>query len=242
MERFKLVGPIKTPKSNKMYEPYTESKLFAESMDSPLLYAVSSYGRIASIRCKSKVRFNKITQGVPIAKELSLNPGPNAKYFHVRLMGKQSSMHTLARIILETFKGSAPSPKGPLWSLYDANHINGNTWDNRLENLEWITHSENICHAFKDLNRRRTPGVTPVTIREGESYKEACERQADDEKSNPITTAAPHKITLPSISDHTEIEIEGYGKALFKQNPRPYYEVSHGGTLKEVYILQDSMI
>lgn len=63
-------------------------------------------------------------------------------YSCVCLRSDKKSKHWLVhRLIAVTFLGENPK--------LDINHKNGVKTDNRLENLEWCTRSENIRHAFK---------------------------------------------------------------------------------------------
>jgi len=48
------------------------------------------------------------------------------------------------------FLGSAPDS-------YQVNHKNGDRTDNHVENLEWVTCSENAKHSFRVLGRKATP-------------------------------------------------------------------------------------
>ena len=46
------------------------------------------------------------------------------------------------RLVLEAFIG--PRPQG-----FECNHIDGRKKNNPLSNLEWVTHPENINHAWR---------------------------------------------------------------------------------------------
>ena len=66
----------------------------------------------------------------------------NAKgYYRVRLKNKDAYVH---RLVADAFIENNNKDR------VEVNHINGNTHDNRLCNLEWVTHSENMKHAFNN--------------------------------------------------------------------------------------------
>lgn len=89
-------------------------------------YEVSNLGRVKSLKR---------------GKEKLLKPGLiSGGYYHVILFkdGKGKT-HKVHRLVMLAFIGE---------SDLDVNHINGIKTDNRLENLEYCTASENTQHAY----------------------------------------------------------------------------------------------
>ena len=58
------------------------------------------------------------------------------------------------------------------------NHIDGDKDNNRVENLEWVTRSENLRHAFRTGLKKHSGGSKPTPIRiveTGEIYESQAE-------------------------------------------------------------------
>lgn len=95
-------------------------------------YEVSNWGRIKSFKQDKK---GKILNGVIRKGYLQVD-------FRKDGITHSEGVH---RIVLATF-----SPKEGM-ELYTVNHKDGNPLNNRLENLEWLTLSENTAHARRVL-------------------------------------------------------------------------------------------
>jgi hypothetical protein len=96
-----------------------------------------------------------------------------AGYFTVRLnKNGQSSTHYVHRLLAIAVIPNANNK--PF-----INHINGIKTDNRIENLEWITHAENVQHAYKmglcKLENRQTPIIDICSGKKFPSIKKAAE-------------------------------------------------------------------
>jgi len=80
-----------------------------------------------------------------------LKPGNNGRgYFHVGLQ-KNGKHHTktIHRLVVKTFLHNPENKK-------EVDHINGDSKDNRLDNLRWITRSENLKNICKYKNNTST--------------------------------------------------------------------------------------
>jgi HNH endonuclease/NUMOD4 motif len=85
-------------------------------------------------------------------KEVTYGTLDHKKYRRVRLRAAGKGYSRLVhRLVLTAFVG--PCPTG-----METNHVNGVRDDNRLENLEWVTPSQNVQHAYDTLKRFRCYG------------------------------------------------------------------------------------
>lgn len=89
-------------------------------------YSVSNFGRIRNNTTRNIRKFTECP-GSRYAK-LHVGRPPHRKHYAIH------------RLVANAF---IPNPE----NKPEINHINGNKYDNRVSNLEWCTHSENMKHA-----------------------------------------------------------------------------------------------
>ena len=106
-------------------------------------YEVSDLGNVRNRKTKHLKAFRTDNDGY---KKVTLMTITDRKYYHLK---------TVHRLVAETFLG------GPHPDL-QVNHKNGIKDDNRLENLEWVTPSQNVKHAYDTKLRRPSGGRGPI--------------------------------------------------------------------------------
>lgn len=110
-------------------------------------YQVSNYGNVKSLRNNKLLRQTNHRGGYKLVS------------VSVDGMHKELTVH---RLVAQAF---IPNPN----NYRDVNHKDGDKANNHVDNLEWVTHSENIKHSYITLNQRRND-VAVVCIETGIKY------------------------------------------------------------------------
>jgi NUMOD4 motif/HNH endonuclease len=107
-------------------------------------YEVSNEGRIRSLAREVP----RLGTGKKTIHAKIMTPQKNrGGYLQVVLRSDgKSKMNRIHRIVLSSFD----RPRDDM----DVNHKDGNKENNRLDNLEWATRSENIAHGYRVLGRK----------------------------------------------------------------------------------------
>lgn len=151
-------------------------------------YQVNNFGSIKGLQ--RIVRTGKKGTTFRTIKErmITIRRYPNGYEYVKLLLPKQENPKLVHRLMANAFIQN-PENKP------DINHKNGVKWDNRLENIEWCTKSENVNHAI-DNGFIKTGNESPKHLCVGDKHPNSKKVKCD---------------TLDMIFHNTRIAAEATG-------------------------------
>lgn len=157
-------------------------------------YEVSNLGNIRGITRETSYR-NK--NGLEVVFKVEGQPirpyGNGSGYIRVRLGRKHHYVHRL--VALAFIANSLGKP--------EVNHKNGVRFDNRADNLEWVTRSENIKHSFSELGRDSKFSGRVLLGRDNPRSKpviRTCKKTGEEIYYDSMTEATREGFIEPCIS------------------------------------------
>lgn len=139
-------------------------------------YEVSTLGRVRNIRWDG-------TRG-RILKPYKYN------YYYIKISANRKYYNRCVhKLVAEAFLGERPEG-------YEINHINGDRYNNRLDNLEYVSRAENVSHA-QDLQLYSRKTRTRLSKEDVADVRTAY---ASGEVSQP-QLAKKYDVCLRTISD-----------------------------------------
>ena len=138
------------------------------------------------------------------------------------LKNGKSIPRLLHRLVAETF---LPNPD----NKPEVNHIDGNIHNNELFNLEWVTKSENIQHAFQTGLNGKNIGSTKAVKMFTLDEVFICEYESVDK------AAKDNNVRAQDISKCCKGQLEDYGDFIWKYSE----QISDEELQKEHVVLSD---